>query len=77
MKTLLPVPEIAIGAGRIDQLGADNILYEDDYPHMLSDNGVGKGSAGNIETSLQHIKDSKVRHKLLAGNAVRLFGLGS
>jgi uncharacterized protein len=61
----------------IDQLGADNILYEDDYPHMLTDNGIGKGSAGNIETSLQHVKDSKVRHKILAGNAMRLFGLGS
>ena len=59
----------------IRQLGVDNIMWEDDYPHQLTDNAIDQGSAGYIEYSLQWIKDPQIRHKILAGNAVRLFNL--
>ena len=59
----------------IEQLGEDNVLWEDDYPHQLSDNGIRGGSAAYIEDSLKWVTDPKVRHKILAGNAVKLFHL--
>jgi predicted TIM-barrel fold metal-dependent hydrolase len=57
----------------LEQLGEDNILWEDDYPHQLSDS---PNSGKNIELSLARVADQKVRHKILAGNAVKLFNLG-
>ena len=59
----------------IDQLGEDNIMFEADYPHQITDNGINRGSQGYIDTSLARVTDAQVRHKALAGNAVRFFGL--
>ena len=59
----------------LDQLGEDNVMWEDDYPHQLTDNGIGGGSEAYIEHSLRLVTDPKLRHKILAGNAVRWFNL--
>ena len=60
----------------LDQLGEDNVLWEDDYPHQLTDIGIGDGSSAYIDFSLERVTDPQVRHKILAGNAVRVFKLG-
>ena len=56
----------------LDQLGEDHVLWEDDYPHQLTD---CPNSIKNIEFSLSRVVDTNVRHKITAGNAVKVFNL--
>ena len=55
-------------------MGRDHVLWEDDYPHQVSD---CPNSQKNIDFSLTRVTDPEVRYKILARNAVKVFNLGN
>lgn len=55
-----------------DIIGADNIMWCNDFPHEY---GPWPHSARHIERDLAGVS-AEDRHKILAGNAVRVFNLG-
>lgn len=59
----------------IEELGEDNVMWEDDYPHQPSNNGVHGGSPAYIEYSLQRVTDPRLRQKLLADNVLNWFNI--
>ena len=62
----------------IEQIGADNILYESDYPHPTS---MSPGPASVALPPRQYIDDvlgslsEEVAGKILHGNAARIYNL--
>ena len=68
--------ETALSA--IEQLGADNILYETDYPHPTS-MSVGPASSATtprdyVQLAFRDVPDEAMT-KILSGNATRIYGL--
>jgi predicted TIM-barrel fold metal-dependent hydrolase len=61
----------AHGLNSVDEIGADNITYESDYPHSDSTWPHTKEIA---ERQMAHL-DDETKYKILRGNAIRLFGL--
>ena len=55
----------------IEQCGVDNVMYEVDYPHSDSTWPDSKAVAAEIMDGLA----PDVVHKLVRGNAIKLFGL--
>lgn len=53
-------------------VGEDNILWEGDYLHTIA---TFPQSQEIIDISLKAVEDPTIRHKLLAGNSIKLFGL--
>ena len=62
----------AHGLRSVDEIGADNITYESDYPHSDSTWPHTKEIAAR---QMAHL-DDETRHKIVRGNAIKLFGLG-
>ena len=60
-----------IGIANKDVIGIENIMWCSDYPHTY---GPFPNSIKAIEESLGELSDED-RHKVLAGNAMRVFGL--
>ena len=56
----------------VEWVGEDNILWEGDYLHTIA---TFPQSQEIIDISLKAVKDPTIRHKLLAGNSIKLFGL--
>jgi predicted TIM-barrel fold metal-dependent hydrolase len=61
-----------IGVHHKDIIGIDNIMWCNDYPHSY---GPWPDSWGQIEKDLAGVNTAD-RHKILAGNAMRVFGIG-
>jgi hypothetical protein len=61
-----------IGIQNRHVIGIDNIMWCNDYPHSY---GPWPDSWGQIDKDLQGLNADE-RHKILAGNAVKVFGLG-
>jgi predicted TIM-barrel fold metal-dependent hydrolase len=61
----------AHGLRSVEEIGADNITYESDYPHSDSTWPHTKEIA---ERQMVHLDDI-TRRKIVRGNAIRLFGL--
>ena len=61
----------AHGLRSVDEIGADNITYESDYPHSDSTWPHTKEIA---ERQMAHL-DDETRFKIVRGNAIKLFGL--
>jgi predicted TIM-barrel fold metal-dependent hydrolase len=61
----------AHGLRSVEEIGADNITYESDYPHSDSTWPHTKEIA---ERQMAHLDDA-TRRKIVRGNAIRLFGL--
>ena len=61
----------AHGLRSVDEIGADNITYESDYPHSDSTWPHTKEIA---ERQMAHL-DDETRYKIVRGNAIKLFGL--
>src|ERR1700691_3401025 len=61
----------AHGLRSVEEIGADNITYESDYPHSDSTWPHTKEIA---ERQMAHLDDD-TRRKIVRGNAIRLFGL--
>jgi len=61
----------AHGLRSVDEIGADNITYESDYPHSDSTWPETKQIA---ERQMAHL-DDETKYKIVRGNAIRLFGL--
>jgi predicted TIM-barrel fold metal-dependent hydrolase len=59
-----------IGLRLLDILGEDNIMWGSDFPHP---DGVWPDSQAFIEKELGHLPEA-IRHKLVCGNAARLYG---
>ncbi len=59
-----------IGLRLLDILGDDNIMWGSDFPHP---DGVWPDSQAFIEKELGHLPDA-TRHKIVCGNAARLYG---
>ncbi len=59
-----------IGLRLLDILGEDNIMWGSDFPHP---DGVWPDSQAFIEKELGHLPET-TRHKLVCGNAARLYG---
>ncbi len=59
-----------IGLRLLDILGEDNIMWGSDFPHP---DGVWPDSQAFIEKELGHLPDA-TRHKIVCGNAARLYG---
>jgi predicted TIM-barrel fold metal-dependent hydrolase len=57
------------GLANLDQIGADNVCYECDYPHSDS---VWPESAQRLLESVSHLPDETIA-KITHGNALRLF----
>ena len=53
-----------------DILGEDNIMWGSDFPHP---DGVWPDSQAFIEKELGHLPDA-TRHKIVCGNAAKLYG---
>ena len=60
-----------VGMSLLPAWGTDNIMWASDYPHSVS---TWPKSAEYIEKQMGGVTPD-VRHKLLAGNAVQLYGL--
>lgn len=60
-----------IGIANLHYTGVDNAMWSSDYPHSVS---TWPNSRKYIEKQMVGVTP-EVRHKLLAGNAVRLYGL--
>ena len=61
----------AHGLRCVEEIGADNITFESDYPHSDSTWPDTRAVAERLTAGLS----SEVVHKIVRGNAVRLFGL--
>ena len=61
----------AHGLRSVDEIGADNITYESDYPHSDSTWPHTKEIA---ERQMAHL-DDETKYKIVRGNAIKLFGL--
>ncbi len=61
----------AHGLRSVDEIGADNITYESDYPHSDSTWPHTKEIA---ERQMAHL-DDETKFKIVRGNAIKLFGL--
>ena len=61
----------AHGLRSVDEIGADNITYESDYPHSDSTWPHTKEIA---ERQMAHL-DDETKYKIFRGNAIKLFGL--
>ncbi|MFB3134604.1 MAG: amidohydrolase family protein, partial [Rhodospirillales bacterium] len=59
-----------IGLRLLDVLGEDNIMWGSDFPHP---DGVWPDSQAFIQKELSHLPEA-TRHKLVCGNAARLYG---
>jgi predicted TIM-barrel fold metal-dependent hydrolase len=59
------------GMKLIDEIGADNITYESDYPHSDS---TWPRTAQIAEEQMAGLTDEQ-RYKVIRGNAIKLFGL--
>jgi predicted TIM-barrel fold metal-dependent hydrolase len=59
-----------IGLRLLDILGEDNIMWGSDFPHP---DGVWPDSQSFIERELGHLPEA-TRHKLVCGNAAKLYG---
>ena len=57
----------------LDILGEDNIMWGSDFPHP---DGLWPDSQAFIEKELGHLPDA-TRHKLVCGNAAKLYGFGA
>ena len=53
------------------QLGVDNLLWSSDYPHR----GCDWPETRKVVDRLFHGVPADERHKMCAGNAVRLYGM--
>jgi predicted TIM-barrel fold metal-dependent hydrolase len=62
----------AISPTVIEHVGEDNIMWEADYVHSVS---TFPNSRSAQEASLRDVPDERIRNKILAGNAVKLFKL--
>jgi predicted TIM-barrel fold metal-dependent hydrolase len=60
-----------VGVDLIDRIGEDQVLFETDYPHA---SGTWPRTADVVAKELGGL-DPSVRRKVLAENAIRLFGL--
>ncbi len=58
------------GLRLLDILGEDNIMWGSDFPHP---DGVWPDSQSFIEKELGHLSEA-TRHKLICGNAAKLYG---
>jgi predicted TIM-barrel fold metal-dependent hydrolase len=54
-----------------DMIGVEHILWSNDYPHL---DGIWPNSSASIEEHMAGVP-AQDRHAILAGNAVRLYGL--
>jgi predicted TIM-barrel fold metal-dependent hydrolase len=61
----------AHGLRSVEEIGADNITYESDYPHSDS---TWPHTREIAERQMAHL-DDETRRKILRGNAIKLFGL--
>jgi predicted TIM-barrel fold metal-dependent hydrolase len=61
----------AHGLRSVDEIGADNITYESDYPHSDS---TWPHTREVAERQMAHLEEV-AREKIVRGNAIRLFGL--
>jgi predicted TIM-barrel fold metal-dependent hydrolase len=59
-----------IGIKLLDEIGEDNIMWGSDFPHP---DGVWPDSQEYIQRELGHLRP-EVRHKIICGNAARLYG---
>ncbi len=59
-----------VGLRLLDILGEDNIMWGSDFPHP---DGVWPDSQAFIEKELGHLPEA-TRHKIVCGNAARLYG---
>jgi predicted TIM-barrel fold metal-dependent hydrolase len=59
-----------IGIKMLDEIGEDNIMWGSDFPHP---DGVWPDSQEYIRRELGHLPPH-VRHKIICGNAARLYG---
>jgi uncharacterized protein len=59
-----------IGIKMLDEIGEDNIMWGSDFPHP---DGVWPDSQDYIRRELGHLPPH-VRHKIICGNAARLYG---
>lgn len=62
-----------VGIRLLDVIGVDNIMWGSDFPHP---DGVWPDSIAFIEAELGHLAE-KDRHKIVCGNAARLYGFGT
>ena len=58
-------------ARNIEYVGIDNVVFETDYPHQ---DGTWPNSRAVAEKLLGHLPEESV-HKIVRGNAIRLFDL--
>jgi predicted TIM-barrel fold metal-dependent hydrolase len=61
-----------IGLKMLDIIGADRVLWTQDYPHPESVYGLGWSSIREIT---QHVSSDDDIRKILGGTAIKLFGL--
>ena len=61
----------AVGVKLLDEVGADNVMFETDYPHQ---DGTWPHSVQAAREQFGHLDDVLVR-KIARGNAIKLFGL--
>jgi predicted TIM-barrel fold metal-dependent hydrolase len=59
-----------IGIKMLDEIGEDNIMWGSDFPHP---DGVWPDSQEYIRRELGHLPP-QTRHKIICGNAARLYG---
>ena len=60
-----------VGVEMLERVGADNIMFETDYPHQ---DGTWPHSRRAAAEQFGHLSDDQI-HKLARGNAIALFGL--
>jgi predicted TIM-barrel fold metal-dependent hydrolase len=53
------------------EVGVENIMWGNDYPHV---DGIWPHSDASIQSHFERVPDDEL-HAILAGNAVRLYGL--
>ena len=59
------------GLRSVDEIGADNITYESDYPHSDS---TWPHTREIAERQMANLDEETIR-KIVRGNAIKLFGL--
>ena len=62
-----------IGIKLIDEIGEDNIMWGSDFPHP---DGIWPDSQEYIQRELGHLPPA-TRHKIVCGNAARLYGFAT
>ena len=62
-----------IGIKMLDEIGEDNIMWGSDFPHP---DGIWPDSQEYIARELGHLP-SATRHKIVCGNAARLYGFAA